>query len=97
VSKTASGKPPAIEDVPSEYGAYVSACIGCGQRDNHPKILTGDLDKPPVRWHHDCFVIAEQPGYEAYAVLIEDAKGATGHALREHIMANTSIETEEVE
>jgi hypothetical protein len=96
MSKTANGKPPAIEDVPSEHGAYVSACIGCGQRDNHPKILTGDLDKPPVRWHHDCFVLAEQPGYETYAALIEGANGATGHALREHIMANTPIDGQEV-
>lgn len=96
MSKTASGKPPAIEDVPSEYGAYVSACIGCGQRDNHPKILTGDLDKPPVRWHHDCFVIAEQPGHEFYAALLEESGGVTGHALREHLIAQSPIDGEEV-
>jgi len=90
--KTADGKPPAIETVPPDVGAYVSACIGCGQRDNHPKILTGDLDKPPVRWHHDCFVLAEQPGYQDYAAILEGSNGVTGHALREHIMASTPIE-----
>lgn len=78
-------KPPPDEDVPDWVGAYESTCIGCGQTDNHPMILTGPLDEAPIYWHHDCFVIAKRPGWEDIKTAIEGAQGATGHALRMHL------------
>lgn len=80
-----SAKPAANEEVPDWVGAYMSTCIACAQTDNHPMLITGDLDKPPIHWHHDCYVIAKQPGWEDIAALIAGANGATGHALRLHL------------
>lgn len=76
------------EDVPSWVQPQMRACIGCGQRDNHPKMLTGALDAPPIYWHHDCYVIAEQPGWEEIRDVIAGAEGVTGHALRLHLMGD---------
>lgn len=96
VSTSPGGAPAAKEEVPAEVGAYISTCIGCTQTDNHPKILVVGQGEADVRWHHDCYVIAKAPGWEDYAALIEGANGATGHALREHIWANTPIDGQEV-
>lgn len=79
-------KLPPDEDVPDWVGSYSSTCIGCTQTDNHPKILTGALDAPPIYWHHDCYVISKAPGWEAIHAAITGAEGATGHDLRLHLL-----------
>jgi hypothetical protein len=86
---------PAEEKVPEWVGALMRTCIGCGKRDNHPKLITGHLDSPPWYWHHDCYVIAEQPGWQDIEGAIRGAEGATGHALRLHLLGNDTAPTRE--
>ncbi len=88
-------KPLADEDVPEWVGAYRSTCIGCTQTDNHPKMQVGPINAPPVFWHHDCYVIAKAPGWEQVADSIAGANGATGHALRLHLMGQSPTSQQE--
>jgi hypothetical protein len=87
-------KPPPNELVPAWVGALERTCIGCGQRDNHPKYITGALNAPPIYWHHDCYVISEQPGWEDVRAMIHGAEGRTGHQLRLHLLRHAQQQKE---
>ncbi|MCW2767563.1 MAG: hypothetical protein JWO11_3522 [Nocardioides sp.] len=63
----------------------VSACLGCGQEDDHPKHVIAVDPTNLVRWHYDCHdAIAGCP--DVCAPIVKSAKGKTGEELRTHLM-----------
>lgn len=72
--------------------AIMRTCIGCGQTDNHPKIIKATTGAPAaeIYWHHDCYVIAKAgDDWPDIAALLQGADGTTGHQLRLHLMRTT--------
>lgn len=60
-------------------------CIGCGQRDNHPRHVIGTADGGQILWHMDCHVIAT--GCETCKMQLAEANGVIGDKLREHLVS----------
>ena len=59
-------------------------CLGCGQTDDHPRVLAINTDGSTSYWHHDCH--ARTTGDPVSAAVAES--GLTGDELREHIRTN---------
>jgi hypothetical protein len=59
----------------------IRLCIGCGQRDDHPRHVI-HKQQP---WHMDCHVLST--GCATCKRQITGAEGKTGDELREHLMA----------
>jgi hypothetical protein len=62
----------------------VSACLACGQEDDHPKHVVAIDPVNLVRWHYDCHHTVA--GCEICAPIVKSAKGKTGEELRTHLM-----------
>jgi hypothetical protein len=61
-------------------------CIGCGQVDDHPRHVVATPDGNAAPWHMDCHARSAN-GCEVCAAQIAGAGGATGEALREHLLS----------
>lgn len=59
-------------------------CIGCGQEDDHPRVLVGNIDGSTSYWHHDCH--ARTTGNPVSKAVADS--GLTGDELRKHIEDN---------
>jgi putative methionine-R-sulfoxide reductase with GAF domain len=63
----------------------VRSCLGCGQRDDHPRhtvVIPPDMAEVP--WHMDCH--AAITNCELCVPVVKGAKGKTGDTLRTYII-----------
>lgn len=66
----------------------IRPCIGCQQADDHPRHVVILADQTEVPWHMDCHVLTT--GCELCAQQLAGADGATGAALRDHLVGLTT-------
>lgn len=77
----------ATKPAPADPGLPTRTCIGCTQSDTHPRhdvIVQLAPEYVEVSWHLDCHAIA---GCESCAAQTAGANGATGDAMRAHVIA----------
>lgn len=77
-------------------GEPVRLCVGCGQRDDHPRHVIYMKGNPGgALWHHDCHVLAT--GCESCARKLalvgtdESADGVKGAELRELFIEHRDV------
>jgi hypothetical protein len=70
----------------------VTTCLGCGQRDDHPKHqIVINAEHESVHWHMDCHSRVD-PACELCAAQTATAEDKIGAELREHLLHPTTHE-----
>lgn len=68
-----------------------TTCIGCGQRDDHPKhVLLVNADHTTVNWHMDCHSRSGDGCEVCTSQIAGKPAGTIGAELREHLTSKDS-------
>lgn len=66
-------------------GKPIRLCIGCAQRDDHPRHVIHMKGQPGAMWHMDCHALATDCG--TCKRQLTGAEGKTGAELQAHLIA----------